>query len=82
TGYRLYRGLQSNLADLLSGNADFCTKYQGANTNANISADDPSLVTGRCYYYLVTAYNGAGEGSAGNASGPTPRQVNTAGNCP
>ncbi|NMC00442.1 MAG: DNRLRE domain-containing protein, partial [Thermoanaerobaculaceae bacterium] len=63
TGYRLYRGLQSNLANLLNGNQNFCKKYEGANTSADISLDNPSSVEGNCYYYLVTAYNGAGEGS-------------------
>lgn len=79
-GYRLYRGLQSNLMDLLNGNTDFCTRYDGINTNVDITTDDPSGVEGRCYYYLVTAYNDAGEGPAGNGTGGQ-RQINSNGNC-
>jgi len=75
-GYRLYRGVQGNLASLLNGNSDFCKRYDGANTSVDITADDPSSVEGRCYYYLVTAYNSAGEGSAGNG-----RVLNSTGNC-
>ncbi|NMB99246.1 MAG: hypothetical protein GYA35_03075, partial [Thermoanaerobaculaceae bacterium] len=60
----------------LNGNQNFCKKYEGANTSADISLDNPSSVEGNCYYYLVTAYNGAGEGSAGNG-----RILNSSGSC-
>ena len=81
TGYRLYRGVQANLANLANSSTDFCTKYDGALTTLDCTGDDASLVTGRCYYYLVTAYNPGGEGSAGDmTSGP--RVVNTTGVCP
>ncbi|MCX7829625.1 MAG: choice-of-anchor J domain-containing protein, partial [Acidobacteria bacterium] len=76
TGYRLYRGVQSDLPNLRNANQDFCKRYEGANTSADITSDNPTTAEGRCYYYFVTAYNGAGEGSAGNG-----RIVNSSGNC-
>jgi N-acetylneuraminic acid mutarotase len=81
TGYRFYRGDRSNLLNLLGDGTDFCTHYDGTDLNHDCSSDDPSLVTGRCYYYLVTAYNGGGEGSAGNAT-QGERRVNSSGGCP
>jgi hypothetical protein len=81
TGYRLYRGIQRELLGLLDGNPDFCTRYDGPNISQDCSADDASLEVGNCYYYLVTAYNIAGEGSAGLATQGA-RQVNTTGTCP
>lgn len=76
SGYRLYRGTYGDLPNLLNGNQDFCKRYEGIATNADIFPDNPSSVAGMCYYYLVTAYNGAGEGSAGNG-----RIINSTGNC-
>ena len=77
TGYRLYRGTYSDLSKLQNGDIDFCKKYEGENTTADISSDNPLTVEGRCYYYLVTAYNSAGEGSAGEG-----RILNSSGICP
>ncbi len=74
-GYRLYRGLQASLPNLLNENPDFCLRYEGTETQRNLAGDNPSQ--GVCYYYLVTAYNGAGEGSAGPG-----RILNSTGNCP
>jgi hypothetical protein len=81
TGYRVVRGLQGNLAALLDESTDFCTYWSGTATSLDISADDPSLVTGRCYYYLIQGYNGSDAntclGPAGNG-----RIVDTSGSCP
>jgi len=80
TGYKLYRGTYSQLPNLLNSNEDFCLIYEGANTSKDITSDDPSSVEERCYYYLVTAYNEAGEGSAGNAT-EGKRSLNSSGLC-
>lgn len=77
TGYRLYRGTYTDLPNLQNSNSDFCKRYEGTNTTLDISSDNPAVVEGMCYYYLVTAYNGAGEGSAGQG-----RTLNPSGNCP
>jgi alpha-tubulin suppressor-like RCC1 family protein/fibronectin type 3 domain-containing protein len=80
TGYNLYRGIQSNLPGLASSSMDFCTRYTGTNTSVELSEDDPSAVDGKCYYYLVTAFNELGEGSPGNMTSGE-RQINSIGNC-
>jgi N-acetylneuraminic acid mutarotase len=77
TGYKLYRGVQSGLPNLLTADNDSCLRYNGANTSINISSDDPSLETGSFYWYLVVGTNGSGDGPAGNA-----RIVNSGGSCP
>ena len=41
----------------------------------------PTGEAGRCYYYLITGYNGMGEGPAGNATAG-PRVVDPTGACP
>ena len=81
TGYRLYRGALADLPNLLGANQDSCTRYQGAQMSADVSADAPDLVAGGFYWYLVAAYNGSGEGSAGDATDGA-RVVNTQGTCP
>jgi len=80
TGYRVYRGLLSNLSDLCDTDADFCLRSDGAATSFDVSGDNPSGVSGRCYYYLITGYSGAGEGPAGTATCGA-RVVNTTGGC-
>jgi len=84
TGYRVYRGTKAQLPDLMNANADFCTRYDGTDLSLNVTSDDPATIdsTYRVVYYLIVAYNGGGEGPAGNASDNTPRQINTTGNCP
>jgi alpha-tubulin suppressor-like RCC1 family protein len=81
TGYRLYRGVQADLQNLDNASTDFCTRYDGASTGIDLSADDPSSAAGRCYFYLVTAYNGPSEGIAGSSTQGT-RYLNTTGSCP
>jgi len=80
TGYRVYRGLLSNLPALCDATSDFCLRNEASVTNLDVSADDPSGQSGRCYYYLITGYSGAGEGPAGTATCGA-RQVNSAGGC-
>lgn len=81
TGYRLYRGQKTDLANLLNSNTDSCKRYDGAATTANTPDDPTTLSAGDFYWYIVTAYNGAGEGSAGNATAG-PRTINSTGDCP
>ncbi len=80
TGYRLYRGFQSDLPNLLTSEMDFCTRCDGVDLSFDCTGDDASLVNGRCYYYLVTAYNKDGEGPAGFASAGQ-KQIDTTGIC-
>ncbi|HNQ79014.1 MAG TPA: hypothetical protein PKJ37_07690 [Acidobacteriota bacterium] len=76
TGYRLYRGTQADLANLPGGAVDnSCFRYDGASTSIDLSGDTPT--SGSFFWYLVTAYNGSGEGPAG-----TGRIINTSGGCP
>jgi hypothetical protein len=81
TGYKLYRGIQSNLQYLLTGDNDSCLKYQGADNSISLSGDDPSTVEGRLFWYLIIGTNGSGDGTAGNASTGS-RIVNSTGSCP
>jgi trimeric autotransporter adhesin len=88
SGYRLYRGKKADLPNLLVPSTDSCKRFEGA-SNAATTADNPTtLPVGDFYWYLVTAYNGAGEGPAGNASDsacgtpPCVRTINSSGTCP
>lgn len=85
TDYWVYRGLKGELAALCDGTADFCTGNGGGlGTSHDTSADIPSNLdpTNRCLYYLITAENAAGEGTAGDTTNCGERQVNTTGLCP
>jgi subtilisin family serine protease len=81
TSYTLYRGLQGDLPQLLTSDVDSCTKYAGAATSTNTIIEDPTGVTGRFFWYLVTGTNDGGEGAAGNATAGA-RVVNSSGACP
>jgi len=80
TFYTVYRGILGDLPNLLNAGTDSCTLYTGSGTSATDN-NDPSLVVGSMYWYLVTASNGNGEGSAGNATAGA-RTVNSTGTCP
>jgi hypothetical protein len=73
--YRLYRGTLADLPNLKNSNIDSCLLYEGT-IPRYVCSEDPSLVPGKLYWYLVTAVNTAGEGSAGNG-----RIVNSSGGC-
>ncbi|MCX7830496.1 MAG: immune inhibitor A, partial [Acidobacteria bacterium] len=64
TKYRLYRGVFEDLPNLINGNIDSCFIYEGADATAPCP-ENPSSLTSKLYWYLVTAVNEAGEGSAG-----------------
>jgi len=83
SGYLLYRGTMADLPMLLDGSEDSCVAFRGYNANENIKSglnEDPALVQGRFFWYLVTGLNGSGEGTAGNGSGGE-RVVDSGGNC-
>ena len=81
-GYRLYRGGLADLANLLDANIDSCLRYEGANPYATGLTEDPAaLAAGDFYWYIVVAYNGAGNGSAGDATTGA-RVLNSSGGCP
>ena len=80
TSYTLYRGVPADLPKLLNAQTDSCTVYSGPATSA-VDASSPVSVTGRYYWYLVTASNANGEGPAGNATSGA-RTVNSGGTCP
>ncbi len=75
-GYTLYRGTLADLPNLLTAGVESCTRYRGAATGASGLSEDPSGVAGRLFWYVVTAFNAFGEGSAGGS-----RIVNSSGNC-
>jgi hypothetical protein len=69
SSYKLYRGTVADLPNLLNSGSETCV-YNGV-LPTFLCSENPALATGRLYWYLVTAVNTAGEGSAGNAtSGP------------
>ncbi|NMB98946.1 MAG: hypothetical protein GYA35_01565, partial [Thermoanaerobaculaceae bacterium] len=83
TGYRIYRGTKAQLGDLCDSDSDFCRRSEQTGTSLDITSDSPQTIdpTNKVLFYLITAYNGAGEGPAGNATCGA-RQVNSTGNCP
>jgi hypothetical protein len=81
TSYSLYRGIQSDLPQLLNSSTDSCTKYTGAATGTATITEDPTGIAGGFYWYLVTGSNTGGEGPAGNATAGA-RTVNSSGTCP
>jgi len=80
-GYRIYRGTRSLLPELCQDvSPDFCLTETTAATSYDISAADPSLDADRCYYYLINAYNSAGEGPSGATTNCGQRRINNS--CP
>lgn len=76
--YKLYRGNLADLPGLLGAGGGYCV-YEGIFPKA-LCAESPASETGRMFWYLVTAVNAAGEGSAGEAtSGP---RIMPSGSCP
>ena len=80
-GYILYRGTGADLAALESAVGDSCVRFTGAGTGNNtvdLFIDGPP--SGGFYWYLVTGWNGVGEGTAGSGAAGT-RIVNDDGAC-
>jgi hypothetical protein len=83
SGYAVYRGTEADLPGLLDGSVDSCARFTGVDSGdrlVDLSGDDPSGAAGGLYWYLVTGWNGVGEGSAGSATAG-PRAVNSLGPC-
>ncbi len=70
-GYYLYRIRKSDLGNLQDSTDEGCIRDLGAAYSYDCSSDDPSGLPNRIYYYLVTGYNAAGEGPAGEGTGFT-----------
>lgn len=81
SGYRLYKGVPADLPNLLSASTDSCTRYDGALLSYTLNTTTDMPTDGNFYWFLVDAYNGAGEGSAGNATAGA-RIVSSSGSCP
>jgi subtilisin-like proprotein convertase family protein len=78
--YNLYRGDAAGLPALLNTGVDSCTAWTGSGT------ETPDTITqappaGGIHWFLVTAVNAVGEGTAGSATAG-PRVVNSSGPCP
>ena len=80
TGYYLYRLLLSDLPNLQNSAEEGCRHDLGASTSHDCSTDDPGGVAGKIYFYMVTGYNGTGEGSSGDGTGFT-RNLATSTSC-
>lgn len=83
-GYRLYRGTKAQLPNLVNSSTDSCTRYDGAALTFDLNGANDSPAAGTFIWFLVDAYNGKGEGSAGNAlvsGSPVARTVNSTGAC-
>ena len=74
--------VKADLPNLLTGGTDSCTRATTPDASSNTATgitEDPSGVTGRFYWYLVTGLSWT-EGSAGNATAGL-RTVNSSGGC-
>jgi hypothetical protein len=80
-GYRVYRGTKADLPNLKTSTADGCLRYEGAATSFDCSGDDPGSVTGKLYWYLITAYIGPCECTSGAGTGYE-RNLSSSGSCP
>lgn len=68
-GYRVYRGTRDILPELCGDSVpDFCLAQTVSSPSCEISADDPASADGRCFFYLISAYNATGEGTTGSTS--------------
>ena len=82
SGYRVFRGVASQLPALLNGGADSCTRLEtAATTTGPALTETPDADPGRLYWYLVTGVSCGVAGPAGNTSAG-PRIVNSQGACP
>ncbi len=83
-GYRLYRGTKAQLPYLVNSSTDSCTRYDGTALTFTLNGANDVPAAGTFIWFLVDAYNGAGEGSAGNAliaGSPVARTINSSGAC-
>jgi hypothetical protein len=79
TSYRVYRGETASLPCDVNPHLDSCLDaVPSVNTTGPILTETP--ISGRFYWYLVTAVDGGGEGPSGSAT-QGPRQVSDTGTC-
>ncbi len=83
-GYSVFRGVPADLPSLLvDGVPDAClraTTPAPDQTSVDLSADDPSGVSGGFYWYLIRGEGSGGSGPFGAAS-TGPRVLNSSGPC-
>ena len=79
--YTLYRGTQGDFAALYSSAVDSCRAFLGSDLTSNGGGVAENPPPGSLFWYLLTASNYHGEGSAGSGT-PGPRIVNSSGDCP
>ncbi|HKZ76466.1 MAG TPA: proprotein convertase P-domain-containing protein, partial [Actinomycetota bacterium] len=79
TGYRVYRGVRSDLPRLYTTDPDSCLRTTSASTSMSGLGETPPASD--FSWWLVRAANGVGEGPAGSGT-PGPRIHDSAGACP
>lgn len=85
--YTIYRGTGGDFPFLLSGEIDSCSRMMVADPVNMPPLDEVPTKLGEVFWYLMTATNGIGEGSAGFSSlldqnqQPIERQLDPAGIC-
>jgi hypothetical protein len=80
TFYNVYRGIPSDLPQLLDPAPDSCRRHTTTGTiTGSVLGETPS--GGSLFWYLVRAANGAGQGPAGDATAG-PRSQESTGDCP
>ena len=80
-GYRIYRGNMASLPELcMQATPDFCLVALASTAYHDITLDDPAAEQGRCFYYLINAFNAAGEGPSGATSDCGQRRIDNS--CP
>jgi subtilisin-like proprotein convertase family protein len=78
--YNLYRGTEAGLPALITGAVDSCKRMTTGSLLTGPTVAENPLADG-IYWYLVRGANGAGEGTAGDAT-VGPRTQNSSGACP
>ena len=81
TWYNVYRGILAQLPNLVTSGTDSCMKAFHTSATSVACSENPSGEAGKLYWYLVTAGNAIGEGTAGSATAGL-RTLNSSGTCP
>jgi hypothetical protein len=79
--YHLHRGSAADLPALLDGSVDSCGRQTSPTPWSATLTEDPADAPGGLWWYLVTASNANGEGTAGYSSIGT-RLLDSSGICP
>jgi len=81
TWYNVYRGTLAQMPNLVTSGTDSCMKAFHTSATSVACSENPSGEAGKLYWYLVTAGNAIGEGTAGSATAGL-RTLNSSGTCP